>query len=81
MAANLKARIAALKTTAAAGASGVATIARTNAWREWASAQNMDIVSFCEFALTQLTDDNDAQQATEVSASRFAYQRKSVLLY
>ena len=62
MAANLKARIAALKTTAAAGASGVATIARTNAWREWASAQNMDIVSFCEFALSQLTDDNDAQQ-------------------
>ena len=62
MSANLKARIAALKTTAAAGASGAATIARTNAWREWAAAQKMDIVSFCEFALSQLTDDNDVQQ-------------------
>ena len=63
MAANLKARIAALKSTVAGGASGQATLARTNAWRAWAASQSKDIVTFCEYALEELTDANDPQHS------------------
>ena len=47
MAENMKARIAALKSASAAGNAGHAAIARTNEWRTWAAAQNMDFVEFC----------------------------------
>ena len=63
MAANLKARIAALKSTAAGGVSGQATLARTNAWRAWAESQSKDIVTFCEYALEELSDANDPQHS------------------
>ena len=63
MAANLKARIAALKSTVAGGASGQATLARTNAWRAWAESQSKDIVTFCEYALEELSDANDPQHS------------------
>ena len=63
MAVNLKARIAALRSTVAGGASGQATLARANAWRAWAESQKKDIITFCEYALGALTDANDPQHS------------------
>ena len=52
----MKARLALLKATAAAGGEKLAAI---NAWKSWAAAKNMDVCDLMSWALEHLSEMND----------------------